>query len=126
MNNGATCICMHTKYHYTWTNHRERLSHSQVLQSCHGALKSRVVITRDFVADVVLPVVCVLVLTVGAAHQGTVQGVGVRAGLLLVRERTRGGAAWTGTGPVMRPLGRVGPEADHKAPACVPQGVPYL
>lgn len=26
----------------------------------------------------------------------------------------------------MRPLGRVGPEADHKAPACVPQGVPYL
>lgn len=26
----------------------------------------------------------------------------------------------------MRPLGRVGPKADHKAPACVPQGVPYL
>lgn len=65
--------------------------------TCHGALKSRVVITRDFIADVVLPVVCVLVLTVGAAHQSTVQCVGVRAGLLLVRERTRGGAAWTGT-----------------------------
>lgn len=65
--------------------------------TCHGALKSRVVITRDFVADVVLPVVCVLVLTVGSAHQGPVQGVGVRTGLLLIRERTRGGAAWTGT-----------------------------
>lgn len=65
--------------------------------TCYSALKSRVVITRDFVADVILPVVCILVLTVGPAHQGPVQGVGVRAGLLLVRERTRGGAAWTGT-----------------------------
>lgn len=98
----------------------------RIFFTCYSALKSRVVITRDFVADVIFPVVCILVLTVGPAHQGPVQGVGVRAGLLLVRERTRGGAAWTGTGPVMRPLGRVGPEADHKAPVCVPQGVPYL
>lgn len=65
--------------------------------TCYSALKSRVVITRDFVSDVIFPVVCILVLTVGPAHQGPVQGVGVRAGLLLVRERTRGGAAWTGT-----------------------------
>ena len=67
-----------------------------VYYTCNGALKARVVITRHFVTDVILAVVSVLILSIRSPHQGPVQGVRVRPGLLLVRKRTGGRATGAG------------------------------
>ena len=74
-----------------------------------------------------VPGVVVIVIGVRAADEGAVEGlrVGVRAVLLVVAAGGRDGA-WAGAGPVVGPERGIDPEANHVAPACVPEDVSDL
>ena len=91
-----------------------------------GSLESGIVVSCDLVGDVVVPLIGVVVVVIGASHQGAGQllRVGVRA--VVGVPVAGGGLVGAGGRPVVGALGRVASEADHEAAAGGAEDVVHL
>merc|ERR1711894_514488 len=100
--------------------------HNSAFQTCYSSLESSVVITSDFVLDVIISPIIIIVPLSWSSNESTVQNLWVRSGVVIIVPATASWSPWAGSGSMMRSLWRIITESYNITPATISQHVMYL
>merc|ERR1711894_784176 len=93
--------------------------HNSAFQTCNSSLESGVVITSDFILDVIISPIIILIPLSWSSNESPVQYLWVGSGVIIIVPATTCWSPWAGSGSMMRSLWRIITESYNITPATI-------